>query len=126
EDLEQTEGPILCVKNKGTLTAGRRVNWIVPNDALLMSHDKPVFQDHERMLALPVQIKACINLGEITLIEATMQKAPGRVLRLTMTGTRRSAYRETDLAWVALDQSQIHIMPRRRQSARSKTVAKVL
>ncbi|MDX1669836.1 MAG: ABC transporter ATP-binding protein, partial [Limnobacter sp.] len=111
DDLNQTDGPVLLVKNKGTLSGGRRVNWVVPNDALYLSHEKTSFEGATSFLQLPVQIKACKNLGEITLIEATLQTPPGRVLRLTMTGPKRTSFQEGQQAWVALDQSQIHIMP---------------
>lgn len=117
DDLKRKNGPVLKVVDKGTLLEGRHVNWIVPADALSLSPDYTPDGQYGDVLWMPVRVEKMQDLGEFTLMDAQLLAPPDRLFRLTLSGAVRSQYKLGQKAWLSMDQSLIHIMPRKRKSA---------
>lgn len=115
EDLKRLNGPVLNVLDKGTIREGRHVNWVVPSDALCLSADYTPCNDDTTVLWMPVRIDSIHDLGEFTLMDAQLLAPPDRLFRLTLSGIERTQYKLGQKAWLSMDQSMIHIMPRKRR-----------
>lgn len=100
------EGPILRVRDKGRITAGQPVNWVVPGDGIALL-------DHAAINVgeFDVVVEALQPLGEITLATLALDAMPGVTVSLTLAGPQRKGLVTGRQRTVQLDCSMVHVMP---------------
>ena len=106
----ETQGPLLLVRDKGKLPTGQAVNWVIPSDGItLLGH----------VSAGPSNFSATVTearqLGEITLVTLTLTEVNGEQLLLTLSGLQRQGLQVGARVGVRLDVELVHVMPLRQR-----------
>lgn len=102
----------LRVKDKGKIPAGFPVNWVVHADGLAL---KPAAYNlrREGFVILPVHVQAHRDLGELSLIDLTMEVPPFETLKMAVSGAQRLGLKKGESCVVEMDSGLIHIMPKK-------------
>lgn len=107
-DVHDPTAPVLRVRDKGKLPAGHAVNWVIPNDGIvLMDPDAGGAGDFD------AKVVEARHLGEITLATLSVDAVPGARLVLTLTGAQRQALVPGARFLARLDPGRVHVMPLR-------------
>jgi molybdate transport system ATP-binding protein len=100
--------PRLEVVDKGRIQPGQTVNWVIPGDAVSLLDTAP---------ARPGQFAAHVtearHLGEITLASVALDDWPAVSFQLTLSGVLQRRLAPGSAATLALDLTQVHVMPLR-------------
>lgn len=108
EQGDETQGPILRVRDKGKLPAGQAVNWVIPGDGIRLLTQAP--QGPGEFSATITEAR---HLGEITLATLVLADVGGAELRLTLSGAQRQDLGVGIRVGVRLDAELVHVMPLR-------------
>ena len=102
----------LRVRDKGKIPPGFPVNWVVHADGLTL---KPAAYNLQRdgFVVLPVHVEAHRDLGELSLIDLTMDVAPFETLKMAVPGAQRLGLKKGEPCVIEMDLALIHIMPKK-------------
>lgn len=102
----------LQVKDKGKIPPGFPVNWVVHADGLAL---KPAAYNLQRdgFVVLPAHVDAHRDLGELSLIDLTMEVAPFETLKMAVSGAQRLGLKKGAPCVVEMELGLIHIMPKK-------------
>jgi len=112
--LRWGEGPRalrLPVHDKGKLPAGHAVDWVIPGDAITLTETPGTARVDLGQARVPASVIEARHQGEITLATLTLAVAGGVPLQLTLTGAQRRQLAPGQTLGVALDLTQVHVMP---------------
>ncbi|MFY7865371.1 ABC transporter ATP-binding protein [Roseateles sp.] len=107
DGADAASAPVLKVRDKGRLSEGQAVHWVIPGDgiALLDKADE----------GLPNEFSATVtqarHLGEISLCSLSLDRAPGISLLLTLSGSERRQLSLGTQLGVRLEMALVHVMP---------------
>lgn len=108
-------GPALRVRDKGRLSQGQMVTWVVQGDGLHIAAGEA--REHPGSTAGLVAVEARLtevrNLGETTLFTAAIAGVAGAAFRLTRAGPQRQHLEPGQHIAVQLDCDWVHVMPTR-------------
>lgn len=99
-------GTVLRVHDKGRIEPGQAVTWVIHGEGIRLL-DTPAQQAND----FCAQVAELRHLGEITLATLVLQKAPGALLQLTLSGPQRTRLALGQHACVRLDMALVHVMP---------------
>lgn len=102
----------LRVKDKGKIPAGFPVNWVVHGDGLALKPDGYNLQ-RDGFVLLPAQVESHRDLGELSLIDLTMEVAPFETLKMALPGAQRLGLRKGAPCVLEMNLAYIHIMPKK-------------
>lgn len=102
------QAPILRVIDKNRISPGQSVSWVIPGDGIDLLQGEG--ESSVMFDALVVQAQ---HLGESTLVKLALGDLPGSVVNITLAGRQRRQVNEGERHSVYLDQSMIHVMPRK-------------
>ncbi|MDO8387944.1 MAG: ABC transporter ATP-binding protein [Polaromonas sp.] len=110
-----TTGASLRVKDKGRLSPGQMVNWIVQGDGLHLATDEAREQagTTSGLVAIQASVHEVRNLGETSLVSAAILGVDGAWFRLTRSGPERRQLEAGQTLLVQLDCDWVHVMPTR-------------
>lgn len=102
----------LRAKDKGKIPPGFPVNWVIHSDGLAL---KPQGYNLQRdgFALLPVRVESHRDLGELSLIDLTMEVAPFEILTMVVPGAQRLGLKKGAPCVVEMDLGLIHIMPKK-------------
>ncbi len=100
--------PVFSVRDKGKLPAGQAVNWVIPNDAIVLVDPGELGPGDFR-----AEVVEARHLGEITLVTLRVHAVPGAHLVLTLAGVQRQALTLGARLCARLDPGRVHVMPLR-------------
>ncbi len=103
---EATAGPLLEVPDKGRLTAGQSVSWVIPGEAIAL-----VEAGDLRAADLDARVTQVRHLGEITLYVVDLAVPPHVRLTLTLAGAHQAPLAAGQAVAVRLDAGLVHVMP---------------
>ncbi len=92
--------------DKGRIRPGQAVNWVIPGDALALREAAPAAPGE-----FAVVVSQARHLGEITLATVTLADWPAVAFELTLSGPLQRRLAPGMAATLALDLSQVHVMP---------------
>jgi molybdate transport system ATP-binding protein len=99
---------VFSVRDKGKLPAGQAVNWVIPNDAIVLVDPGELGPGDFR-----AEVVEARHLGEITLVTLRVHAVPGAHLVLTLAGVQRQALTLGARLCARLDPGRVHVMPLR-------------
>jgi molybdate transport system ATP-binding protein len=108
EDETSSNLPVLTVRDKGKLSAGQAVNWVIPSDGITVVASAAQGSD-----AFEAEVVEVRHLGEITLATLRLIAVPGTQLVLTLSGVQRQGLEPGARVGVRLDPALVHVMPSR-------------
>ena len=108
DGADDPTAPIFTVRDKGKLPPGQAVNWVIPNDAIVLIDTGELGAGDFRAEVLEAR-----HLGEITLATLSVDAVPGAQLVLTLAGAQRQALTIGARCGARLDLSRVHVMPLR-------------
>ena len=97
---------LLKVRDKGRLSTGQSVHWILPGDGVTVLDQAP-----QATGEFGVEVTEARHPGEITLATLALTGVPGAVLRLTLSGAQRTPVVVGAALTVRLDLDLVHVMP---------------
>ncbi len=100
----------LKVRDKGRLSVGQRVTWVVQGDGLQCRSDEPLGAGP---LPLCARLSESRHLGEMSLALLALDALPGVQLHMTLTGPWRQQLQPGQRLWVDIDPEWVHVMPTR-------------
>ena len=100
--------PVLTGRDKGKLSPGQAVNWVIPSDGLTI-----VESTAQRSSPFSAEVVEARHLGEITLATLRLTAVPGAQLVLTLSGAQRQGLSPGLSVGVRLDPALVHVMPSR-------------
>ena len=109
DSADSSHGPVLKVRDKGRLSFGQAVHWVIPSDGIALLDSQAPSQPGD----LTAQVVEARHLGEITLVSLMLQELPGIRLLLTMSGAQRQTLSVGTSVHVRLDLNLVHVMPSR-------------
>ena len=98
--------PLLTVCDKGRLSTGQAVHWVIPSDGITLVDPATL-----RAGDFSAQVSEARHLGEITLATLSLADVPGALLRLTLSGPQRQGLVVGARVGVRLDLALVHVMP---------------
>jgi molybdate transport system ATP-binding protein len=104
--------PRLRVRDKGRMSPGRAVSFVIPGDALSLADAHTAGQPGQPG-SFAARVDAVRHQGEITLASLTLAVAGGQPLVLTLSGRERRGLEPGQALAVAFDLAQLHLMPLR-------------
>jgi len=110
--------PVLTVRDKGKLPAGQEVNWVIPNDGIVLID--PGAGDAGDFDSEVIEAR---HLGEITLATLRVHGVPGARLVLTLAGPQRHAVRSGARFGARIDPARVHVMPLRTLTGAGQSAA---
>jgi molybdate transport system ATP-binding protein len=113
---DEASAPVLTVQDKGRLSVGQAVNWVVPGDAILL-RDIGARTDSDFV----AEVIEARHLGETTLTTLSLAAVPGARLVLTSTGYQRRQLAMEAAVAVRLDRRFVHVMPSRVAGERAQS-----
>jgi molybdate transport system ATP-binding protein len=110
-----TTGPSLRVKDKGRLSPGQMLTWIVQGDGLHLATEESRKQPSHTsgLVAIQARVHEVRNLGETSLVTAAILGLDGAWFRLTRSGPQRRQLEAGQTLLVQLDCDWVHVMPTR-------------
>lgn len=105
------EGPRLRVRDKGKITAGQAVHWVISSEGLHLLDPHAAGADAWR-----ATVREARHLGEISLVVCELADLPGVDLKLSVAGPRRVGLQAGTVLGVRLDPELVHVMPFRTAS----------
>lgn len=106
-------GPRLRVKDKGRLTPGQMLTWVIQGDGLRLSASEQSgyrAKDGDWMTA-SAKVTEIRNLGETSLAVAAVSGLEGAILKITRSGPQRRHLEVGQAIEVLLDCDWVHVMP---------------
>lgn len=113
EDSTAPSLPVLTVRDKGKLSAGQAVNWVIPSDGITVVASAEQGSD-----VFSAEVVEARHLGEITLATLRLSAVPGVQLVLTLSGPQRQGLDPGMCVGVRLDSALVHVMPSRMNGGR--------
>jgi len=110
--------PLLTVRDKGKLPPGQAVNWVIPNDGIVL-----VDAGARGPGDFDAEVAEARHLGEITLVTLNVPAVPGARLVLTLAGAQRQALAPGARLSARLDPARVHVMPLRARPGAGPGVA---
>lgn len=110
----------LLTRDKGKIPPGFPVNWVVHADGLALKPQGYNLQ-REGFILLPVHVVGHRDLGELSLIDLSMDVAPCEVLKMAVSGAQRLGLKTGAPGVVEMDLGLIHIMPKKPHPELSRT-----
>ncbi|MBY4596410.1 ABC transporter ATP-binding protein [Ottowia caeni] len=106
-------GPRLRVKDKGRLSPGQSLTWVIQGDGLRLAGFEGSFPSAEASdwMSLEASVTAVRNLGETSLAVAAISGVDGASFRLTRSGPERRHLEVGKTIQVLLDCDWVHVMP---------------
>ncbi len=105
---DNSAGPVLAVRDKGKLTRGQLVSWVIPGDGLSLLEPGA-----EGAGAVAAIVSEARHLGELTLATLNLTAVPGTTLRMTLAGAQRLSLVVGEPVCVQLNPDLVHVMPAR-------------
>jgi molybdate transport system ATP-binding protein len=99
----------LRVRDKGRMSPGRAVTFVIPGDAIALADAHAAGQPGH----FAARVDAVSHQGEITMATLTLAMAGGQPLVLTLSGPERRGLQPGQALAVAFDLAQVHLMPLR-------------
>jgi molybdate transport system ATP-binding protein len=106
DGADGADAPTLIVRDKGRLSPGQAVSWVIPSDGIGFV-DPAAGQPGD----FPAEVVEARHLGEITLATLTLAAVPGARMVLTLSGARRRGLEVNARVAVRLDPARVHVMP---------------
>ena len=105
----------LRVADKGRLSPGQQVSWVVQGDGLHLDGESPQPGAPGPACRLEIQTSVTLlrHLGETTLAQLSVPALPGVTLRLMRSGPQRQQLIHGQPLTVRLDCDWVHVMPTR-------------
>lgn len=113
EDSTAPSLPVLTVRDKGKLSAGQAVNWVIPSDGITVVASAEQGSD-----VFSAEVVEARHLGEITLATLRLSAVPGVQLVLTLSGAQRQGLDPGMCLGIRLDSALVHVMPSRMNGGR--------
>ena len=88
------------------------MNWVVHADGLALKPEGYNLQ-RDGFILLPVHVVGHRDLGELSLIDLSMDVAPCEVLKMAVSGVQRLGLKTGARGVVEMDLGLIHIMPKK-------------
>ncbi|WP_334120918.1 ABC transporter ATP-binding protein [Limnobacter sp.] len=110
----------LRTRDKGKIPPGFPVNWVVHADGLALKPEGYTLQ-RDGFILLPVHVVGHRDLGELSLIDLSMDVAPCEVLKMAVSGAQRLGLKTGAPGVVEMDLGLIHIMPKKPHPELAKT-----
>ncbi|MBN8502930.1 MAG: ABC transporter ATP-binding protein [Burkholderiales bacterium] len=104
-EVEVEDGPVLEVRDKGRLDPGQAVSWVLPGDAVSLATQT---SEGAHWWA---RVQACRHQGEVSLLELRLELPGSPCVELLLAGHSRRGITVGERLPVALDLSQVHVMP---------------
>lgn len=101
------ELPALVVRDKGKISAGQTVSWVIPSDGISLIRCQAQAQPGD----LRAQVVEARHLGEISLVTLALDASPGTRMTLTLSGAQRQDLAVGVTTLVRLDLNLVHVMP---------------
>ncbi len=98
----------LKVRDKGRLTVGQQVAWVIQSDGLHLLH-----APQDALVRLCARLTQLRNLGELSLATLELEQPAGVPLQLTLAGPQRQGLAVGQRVCVGLDREWVHVMPTR-------------
>ncbi len=106
------QGPRLRVRDKGKITAGQAVHWVISSEGLHLLDPHAAGADAWR-----ATVREARHLGEISLVVCELADLPGVNLKLSVAGPRRVGLKAGTVLGIRLDLELVHVMPTRTPGA---------
>ncbi|MFM2274253.1 MAG: hypothetical protein RL211_125 [Pseudomonadota bacterium] len=107
-DAGASVGPVLRVRDKGKISVGQSVTWVISSDGIVLLDHLP--EAENEFVAIVTEAR---HLGEITLVTLKLSDVSSVLLQLTLTGQQRLQISAGCQLTVRLDFSLVHVMPSR-------------
>lgn len=103
----------LRVRDKGRLTTGQHVSWVIQGDGIHVADQTQAITEHvsNGMVALKSTVRSVRNLGETTLTIVSLEMLDGVTLRFIRSGPQRQRHCVDQVLTVMLDCDWVHVMP---------------
>lgn len=98
----------LKVRDKGRLTVGQQVAWVIQSDGLHLLH-----APQDALVRLCARLTQLRNLGDLSLATLELEQPAGVPLQLTLAGPQRQGLAVGQRVCVGLDREWVHVMPTR-------------
>ena len=108
---DETDGPILKVRDKGRLAAGQAVTWVIQTDGLSLRTMSAPHDGGAQQTTLESIVADIKHLGESSLVTLKMHAPKGVMLHMTITGPQRALINREHRMTLSLDTDWVHIMP---------------
>ena len=103
-------GVRLCVADKGRLSVGQSVSWVIQGDGIHLSQPDASAQSPA---AWPARMETVRHLGDLSLATVSLDDVPPVTLQLTLAGPQRQRWEEGQRVMLRLDPAWVHVMPTR-------------
>jgi molybdate transport system ATP-binding protein len=107
----ETQGPILKVRDKGRIEPGQIVTWVIQTDGLILTVPDTMSSSAIKDNTINVNVANMKHLGEFSIVTLTAETPQGVGIRLSLTGPQRAQIERHSNMLLSLDTSWIHIMP---------------
>jgi len=107
----ETDGPILKVRDKGRLDIGQNVTWVIQTDGLSLKAFEESQVNTLQQSIMKVIVSDIKHLGESSIVTLSTQAPQGVTLRMTVTGPQRALIVQDHCMTLSLDTAWVHIMP---------------
>lgn len=98
----------LRVRDKGRLSVGQEVSWVIQADGLHLLSEPPIDSGQTTVCAHLADLR---YLGELSLATLQLDDLPGSELKLTLVGNQRRGLELGQKLCVRLDLDWVHVMP---------------
>ena len=106
-----TDGPILKVRDKGRLEVGQAVTWVIQTDGLSLRAMNTLQDDIGQQTTLESIVADIKHLGESSLVTLRTHAPKEVLLHMTITGPQRALIKQEHRMTISLDTDWVHIMP---------------
>lgn len=100
----------LCVADKGRLSLGQNVSWVIQGDGVHLSQPDAAAPSPATWSA---RMETVRHLGDLSLATLSLEDLPPVTLQLTLAGPQRQRWEEGQRVTVRLDPAWVHVMPTR-------------
>lgn len=102
-----TQAPVLCVRDKGKISPGQAVTWVIPSDGISLLSARAQAQAGD----LSATVVEARHLGETSLVTLALGCMPGTQMTLSISGAQRQDLAVGTTFVVRLDPELVHVMP---------------
>jgi molybdate transport system ATP-binding protein len=102
-----THAPVLCVRDKGKISPGQAVTWVIPSDGISLLSTRAQAQAGD----LSATVAEARHLGETSLVTLALGCMPGTQFTLSISGAQRQDLAVGTTFVVRLDPELVHVMP---------------
>ena len=108
DGLASEECPVFEVKDKGKLSKGQNLTWVIPSDGLTLAP-----QPDHRPNWFEVLVKDARYLGDMSLVTLACKTLNGLEVKLTLSGPNRSLVNTKQQLNLHVNPKLVHVMPLR-------------